>query len=404
MTKQPRLKSERGNVLVTAIFLTVAMMMLGLAVASTVDNQTGQSRKERERESTFNLTEGTLTSQTYVLGRLGTGSPAKPFPNKCTTASTEALCPTAEELSRAFDGATQRDFAAGFTWETSVRDNQDPGGSVSQYYHPSLVDSDCNASTTDHVWCYDQNNDDQLWVRAASTVRNRTRTIVALIRVEKRAVLFPRYAILAGAFQTTNNGNKVIVDATGSLGVGVRCSVEPPSPDNECLGYDPDKGQLVPAGSYTTGHDAQPAISIDDLEALRSAADAAGTLYSSCPSNPSGAIVFVESGDCSYTGEPGVINSSGAPGVFIIESGTFTTQRDFYGIVYAVNMQNSSDFVISTQGEGVIYGGALVDGDGKVLAGSSKNNIIFRATAFDNTRAAGSAGVVQNTWRELPAE
>jgi Tfp pilus assembly protein PilX len=396
--------SERGNVLVTAILTTVAMMMLGLAAASTVDNQTSQSRKERERESTFNLSEGVLTSQTYVLGRLGTGSDVKPFPNKCLPSSTHDLCPSATELTSAFSGTGQADFAAGMAWETSVRDNQDPGGAVSQFYHPSLTDSDCAASAADHIWCYDQNNDDQMWVRAASTVRGRTRTIVALIRVERRQVAFPRYAILAGGFETSNNGNKVIIDATGSLGVGVRCTTAGPAPGNPCLGYDPAKGQLVPAGAYVTGQPLQPALTEEDVIALEDAAKAAGTWFATCPANPSGAIVYVKSGNCSYTGAPGVINSEGNPGVFIIENGTFNTQRDFYGIIYALNKQNSTGFVVTTQGNGVIYGGALVDGEGKVLAGSSKNNVVFRTTAFNNARAAGTAGVVQNTWRELPAD
>jgi Tfp pilus assembly protein PilX len=399
-----RLRDESGNVLVTAIFITVAMMMIGLATMSMVDQQSGQSRKERERESTFNLTEGVLTSQTYVLGRLGTGSDVKPFPNACTQSTTHDLCPSASELAAAFGGANQQDFAAGFTWQTSVRDNQDPGGTVSQFFHPSLVDSDCAASSTDHIWCYDRNNDDQMWVRAASTVRGRTRTVVALIRVERRQVNFPKYAILAGGFETSNNGAKIIIDATGSLGVGVRCSVTPPAPGNPCLGYDPAKGQLTPADSYTTGQPVQAAVTIDDAVALEDAAKADGTWYDTCPANPSGAIVYVKSGDCVYTGVPGVINSAGSPGVFIIENGTFTTQRDFYGIVYALNKQNSTGFVIMTQGNGIIYGGALVDGQGKVLAGSSAENVIFRATAFNNARAAGTAGVVQNTWRELPAD
>ena len=83
---------ERGNVLAIATILLTMMMMIGLASASVVDNQSGQSAKERVRESTFNLTEGVLTSQTYVLGRLGSGTPAKPFPNTCTPATSDHQC------------------------------------------------------------------------------------------------------------------------------------------------------------------------------------------------------------------------------------------------------------------------------------------------------------------------
>jgi hypothetical protein len=407
------LREEHGNVLVTALFLIVGMMMIGLATSSIVDNQTGQSRKERLRESSFNLTEGVLTSQTYVLGRLGTGTAAKPFPNKCAPSSSEDLCPHAAELSASFSGSTQADFAAGSNWETAVRDDQDPNNAVSDYYHPSLTDSDCNASPIDYIWCYDQNANDQLWVRASSTVRGKTRTIVALIKVEKRQINFPKYAILAGGFATSNNGNKVIVDATGSLGIGVRCTQTPPSSGNPCLGYNPGKGQLTPAGAYVTGLAQQPAITEDDLVALEDAAKAAGTWYSSCPSNPNGLIVYVKSGDCSYTnsapaaqGASKCCNTATNPGLFVIENGTFQIggNIEFFGIVYGVNRQNSTGPVVTTQGTSLIKGGVMVDGDGKVQAGSSGMNIDYVATPFENVRAAGTAGVVQNTWREVPAD
>ena len=39
-----KLAEERGNVLVTAILLMAVMLSVGLAVASTVDTQTSQSR------------------------------------------------------------------------------------------------------------------------------------------------------------------------------------------------------------------------------------------------------------------------------------------------------------------------------------------------------------------------
>ena len=106
-----RLREERGNVMVITMFLLSAMMMLGLASKSIVDTESSQSGKERVRESTFNLTEGVLSSETYALGRIGTGSATNQFPNKCTPGSTSSLCPSTAELSRAFDGASQKDVA-----------------------------------------------------------------------------------------------------------------------------------------------------------------------------------------------------------------------------------------------------------------------------------------------------
>jgi hypothetical protein len=52
----------------------------------------------------------------------------------------------------------------------------------------------------------------------------------------------------------------------------------------------------------------------------------------------------------------------------------------------------------------VLEGGVIVDGNGKVSAGSSGLNIDFDANAFTGITSTGTAGVVQNTWRELPAD
>lgn len=71
---------EEGNALVIAVMMLMLMLAIGLSTLATVDTQTDVSKKERERESTFNLTEAVLNAQTFVLGRLGTGNLATPFP------------------------------------------------------------------------------------------------------------------------------------------------------------------------------------------------------------------------------------------------------------------------------------------------------------------------------------
>jgi len=402
-----RLHGERGNVMIITIFLLSAMMMLGLASKSIVDTESSQSGKERVRESTFNLTEGVLSSETYALGRMGTGSASNQFPNKCTPASTSALCPSPTELGRVFDGTSQKDFAAGSDWEITVRDNQDPTPTTSQYYNPALTGSDCASGTAaaNRIYCYDQNKDNQLWVRAASTVRNKTRTSVALVKTEPKSVNLPRYAILSGGFSTTNSGNKVIVDAGSSLGVAVRCTQVPPSTSNPCLGYDAGKGQLSPAGAYTTGYPNQPAVGDDDLAALQDKAKANGTYYTSCPSDTSGAVVWIAlatSANCTLSPS----NTAAVPGMLIMESGTVSIGNNdqFYGIIYAMNKQNSTGPVVSLSGTSGIFGGVLIDGGGTVFAGASGTNVVFMATAFDLVQTTGTAGVVQNTWRELPAD
>jgi len=101
-------------------------------------------------------------------------------------------------------------------------------------------------------------------------------------------------------------------------------------------------------------------------------------------------------------------NSHTKPGMFVLERGTvnFGGNIEFWGVVYNANLDNlSSERMIETSGTSAIRGGAIVDGNGGVYAGSSGDNIVFYAAAFQDIRAAGTAGVVQNTWRELvPAQ
>ena len=75
---------------------------------------------------------------------------------------------------------------------------------------------------------------------------------------------------------------------------------------------------------------------------------------------------------------------------------------EFFGIIYNANLDNSTGTkLIETSGTSAIRGAALVDGRGGVWAGSSGNNIMYEPTAFANINAVGTAGVVQNTWREI---
>lgn len=393
------LTREDGNVVVIGVMMTALMLVLGAAALSTVDTQIDVTKRERQLESSFNLAEGVLNAQTFVMARLGTGTSSSQFPEACTNESDLALCPDPDQVALSFDGATQNDFDEDTTWSTVVRDNP------SQFYDPVAVAA---ASR------YDANGDRQLWVRATAIVRDRERTIVALIKVEDRPINFPNYAIAGGWFQTSNNGRKVIVDATGSLGVGVRCSTPPKS--TGCLDYQPSKGQLEPAGLYQLDYPYTPGVLADELQALQDYAQALGTYYTSCPSNPNGTVVVVESGNCSYTnsapaaaGQSKCCNSETSPGVFIVKCGTFSLggNIEFHGIVYVPNVDAngnwcSSGVVVTTQGTSLISGGVIVDGPGGISSGSSGLNIEFNQAAFDNVKTAGTAGVVQNTWREVP--
>jgi len=405
---------ERGNVLVIAVTMVMLMLVLGSTALSTVDTQTDVTKRERQHESSFNLAEGVLNAQAFVLGRLGTGGAVGQFADECTNLSTELLCPNAEQVARSYAAATQNDYDANSTWRTRVRDNPiDPNNPNVTYYDPVAVDQ--------AAW-YDFNGDKQLWVSAEATVRGRTRELVALIRVEERPVTFPRYALLAGAFKTSNSGRKVIIDATDptSLGVAVRCAeVGEPDKNSACLAYDPGKGQLDPPGHYSTGYPDTPAIRTDDLQALEEYARGNGTYYTGCPTNPNGAVVVIESGSCSYNNSappaPGATrccNTSLSPGLLIMKCGSLSIggNIEFYGLLYVPNKASydddapycSSGDVVTTDGTALLSGGVIIDGPGRMHAGSSGANVFFNPKAFEDISAAGTAGVVQNTWREVP--
>ena len=402
------LAAERGNVLVTAILLMSIMLSVGIAVASTVDTQTRQSRVERERESTFNLAEASLSAQTFILGRRGTGTQTNPYPVEgCPGAGTSYFCPSTTTLMQSYSGdASQVDFGADTTWKTDVLDDADAGGEVVTFWKDEFL--------ADPTWPrYDANNNRHVWVRSQAVVRGHKRAIVAWVKIEDRIVSFPQYAVLSGYLHGKNaggHGGRPLVDSTGSLGISVRCNQDPPS---DCIDLDPTKGpQLQPPGNYNLSYTSQTAIGEDELAALEDVAKANGTWYAGCPSNPNGDVVYVKNaGTCRYTSSapaaPGgtkCCNSIANPGLYILERGTvdFGGNIEFWGVVYNANLDNSdSERMVETSGTAAIRGGVLVDGRGGVYAGSSGDNIVYHAHSFTDIKAVGTAGVVQNTWREI---
>ncbi len=391
----PDMRREEGNVLVIAIMMMMLMLAIGLATFASVDTQTDVSKKERQRESSFNLSEAALNAQTFVLGRLGAGAA---FPAQCPATPASELCPDPGLIARSYDSGSQPDFdTLGTSWTTVVRDN--PGDT---FYDTAL---EATAAR------YDANADKRMWVKSTATVRGKQRSIVALVKVEDRPINFPQYSLNAGFFTTTNVGNKVIVNATGSLGVGVRCS-QAPAVGSSCLGYSEPKGQLTPSGAYALNYSSATAISKDDLQGLEDYARANGTYYASCPSDPNGEVVVVESGNCAYndssppaagSGLTRCCNSNTKRGLLIIKRGTLSLAGNitFFGVVYMPNLQNLSGVVVTTGGTALIKGGISIDGPGGLAAGGSALTIEFSQGSFDSIHTIGSAGVVQNTWREI---
>jgi Tfp pilus assembly protein PilX len=395
-----RLQAESGWALVTALVLMTVMVGGGLATYSLVDTQTGASAEQRERESAFNLAEAALNAEVFALARdwPGKGMANNQYP-VCTPATGGSRCPSAAQLS----GALPTTDARGATWSVQVRDN---GSAATQgFYRDDLVTAQPG---------YDANGDGKVWVRASATAQGKKRTIVALVRAEETPEDIPHAALVTGRLEISNMGNKTIVDAGNGGLVAVRCT--PTAGESSvCLGHSPDNGKVatidqlmtflqtqIAGVTPVTGYAGAPAMTADAKARLKATAIADGTYYTSCPSSLAGRVVYIEGGNCSYTGNS-AFNSETTPGFVLQASGSLYLGGtvDFYGVIYNANAVGSTGWAIQVQGNATIHGGVLVDGPATTVAGSSKENIIMDDDAYDAVQSYGSAGVIQNTWREI---
>lgn len=375
---------QDGFALVTVMVATAVMMLLGVALFSLMEGQRRDSGHEEHREAGFQLAESALASQGFLLTMSWPSSAATALPATCGPASTAAGCPNAAELARSETASGPAD------WATEVRDNGT--GAPLDY---------TDAVRTQPSW--DANHDGAVWVRARAEVAGRPTALVTLYSLNRHTATLARNVITAGHFRTSNEGNKVIVDTLGVAGepstVAVRCAS---AADPACLDY--RVPVQVGPGTPVTGWQGGSAMSPDALNGLRMRARLAGTYYASgCPATPSGAVVFVESGTCFYTGTT-VANSAESPGIFIVANGSveFTGNVVYYGIVYGANLSGSSNIIVTAHGNALVQGAITVDGNGGVQGGSSKENVVYDPTGLD-IDFFGAAVPGKNTWRQVPA-
>jgi hypothetical protein len=403
------IRNEEGWAVLTAMVIISLMLSLGVATFAYVDNQTRQSGEERIEESSFNLTEAAIQQQGYVLSGRWPGSATLAYPSQCTegTAATEQRCPNPSNLANATGSGSfsAPDFKTDTTWVTEVRDNGDPPSDI---FTAATRTASCTGGGPGPC-TGDANGDGRLWVRGEATVRGARRAIVALLDRELFQEPFPRNTITAGYFQTSNSGNKVIVDTTGSQ-VVVRCTTSTPGTGSDsCLGYDAAKGQLSPAGATVQNPHTPSAMSADQVDRFRTAAQTASpsTYHTSCPASLTGAVVFIELASdatlCKYNSND-TFNTESKPGVVIMTRGQLEILGNvtYYGLIYHAKQGNNCGILVTVHGNGDVQGGVSVDGCGGVQGGSSKQNITYRANAFNNLVTFGTAGLRQNTWRELP--
>ncbi len=422
------MRDETGGTIVAAMLTGVVALGLGTAVLQQVNAESSQTGAQRAREGAFQLAESALNNSSLQVTRTFPTTTAAAFPT-CTQATTPSSKCIGTGLATNYtsvdDGAPNGgvDFKTAPTWEVRVLDDLDGPN----YYDESLLTR--GAAAYDATGGTGGAPNGYVWVRARSTVGGHTYTLVGLVgQGAPQQEQLPRNTITAGWFRTTNNGRKVIVDAQGNSAtagpVAVRCHPPNGGPrsGDPCLGYDPAKGQLSPAGAYTfdyvDGSEAPNATNRSTLGSaalgrLKQRAISLGTYYATgCPSNLTGAMIYVENANCSYT--TGTANSPASPGVLVFASGTLSLAGNFTynGVVYMANGQGSApssgpcttgyqNTVVSLTGTSLINGAAFVDKCGGFITGSSKANVIFDANALNAVVSSGAAQTIKNSFRVI---
>ena len=407
---------ERGSVLVMSVVCLSAMLVLGLAAFGMVDSGEKRAGEQRQRETSLNLAEAVLYSQGFTLAQAwpGNATAGAAIPVTCTSAAVQATCPNPNTLAAANSATpsaanfTSADASADVTWTTRIRDNGAPIADAFDYTLADAAQSGVNTKTGLAYACatpcrWDANGDLKLWVQARAVVRGKPRNIVALLKREQFAEAFATSGVTAGSLETTNNGNKAIIDATGSQ-VVVRCTTTAPS----CTDYEASKGQILPT---TIVRDAATpsAMRTTQIARFKAAAQSASpsTYYTSCPATLTGAVVFIDvpaTTTCTDSNNA-TYNTETEPGIVMMPRGALTMKGTLHGIVYMANQQNTTGPVLTMEANSQILGGVAIDGAGRLVVGQAsgpRSTVKYVALAFNVLSTYGTTGLVQNTWRELP--
>jgi Tfp pilus assembly protein PilX len=417
-----RLERQDGWALLTAMVMLTLMVAIGLATFAYVDTQTTSSRQERVRESSFNLDEGVLAQQAYLL--------ANKFPASATNAYPDCAWATGQASASATGGPIPQkspclapsainglfnnpDYASGVTWTTRVRDNQgtqtcaENGGTNCSYFFDDTSPAvqaypGCTAAVSCYSW--DQNGDNELWIRSQALVRGKKHVVVELVRVDKRQVPMPRTVLNVGkaAFRNRQNGSVV----TNGASVSVRCAPGCITNLNT---------QIQPASAIQYGTTVQTTMKPSDLQALIARAEQENALYQDCPTDPPGSLVVVigNSGtQCDKFSLP--VTNGSSFGTYIQLNGKFRNNgtSTFFGLVYMANGEGPAAYtfgaplpdtdVFYDNGNMKIFGSLIVDGPGGAqLAGGSQSAISFDDRAFSVLWGYGNRNVVKGSFREI---
>jgi Tfp pilus assembly protein PilX len=417
-----RLGEESGSALIAGILILLVITMLGFVAIQYADVQTHQTGRERAGEEAFNFAESTLDAEVSLLGTTwpSTLSTAYPVCNQASTAST--TCPQGA-LSSGYNTTYAGSGFGSPTWSVQVVDDDVTGVADANYYNDSIL-------TSSQLAHYDFNGDNKVWVRASATIQGVTRTVVALVVRQPYTVWLPQNVLTSGGVQTSNNGNKIIIEAKDSSSgltgtVDLRCgsSTTTPSYGSYCAGWDSKHGQLDPPNSYQAAYTdpITPNQTVTDgtLEALRQSAQSSGTYYPAgqCPPLDTPGVLFIENANCSYSGGGSGStpwNSDAAPGAIVVANGTLTLDGlNFYGVIYMANGQGTApasgqpcstsqqNTVLTVQGGGGLHGGAFIDKCGTTTVGDMGYDITYDTKAFGGLHTYAVPTVALSTFRVI---
>jgi Tfp pilus assembly protein PilX len=414
-----RARNDDGFAVVTAIVLLTVILGLGLGLLLFTDNQQKASAREQASEAAFNVAEAALNAQVGQLSRKWPQTEAE-MPKECTSSSANSEtndCPSTTDLkldpntgSTTCSGTEAWGSPLSNQWTTYVRRDigESPLFSTEEKSQPSYASSEGGA----------------LWVRSVGVVQCHPVTVVTLVTRQRVSLVVPEDAIVGNWFKTTNNGKKVIVDRKGKAAeaaqVGMRCEPPRSRASGTCEEYEASKEQVSPP---ITEHPVTSATTLtsSQLATVKSEAQTHATFYSPtspyhCPSSmtelegaalssSTRAPVYVEGCGALSVKANGTANTEANPGFIVIANGTFEISgtATYYGIIYAANLQKSTEAVVKLQGKANVIGGIIVDGTGGIEFGSSGENLEFDSLAIHNLTVSAGAAATRNSFRILPA-
>ncbi|MEA2129869.1 MAG: hypothetical protein QOJ85_2760 [Solirubrobacteraceae bacterium] len=414
-----RLRSERGNALITAVLVVATMAGLGTAMITIVQQQTTESRVERTSDTTFNLAEATLNGGAFLLGRNWPQSTANmPTPaGAASPCSGQTMTGTLDDpaatttlkdqvqkiLAQTYTGSTT---TTGAQWwltacQEGSRDAWDGSLLNGLAYDPSVA-SDPTAKPR------------RMWVRAEAKIDGRRRAVAALVQAGQQPV-FPSLALVTGSIGD-DLGNVLNVLTNGPLlgpltdllihtdpiiagNVGLRCSLLDGTALLGCLSgllkatsaLGPI-GALLQANNYTD-YNSDSTISADQLNLLRQQAQATGTYYptaangtgavaagASClPAGSAGKIIFIDKIGSNGTGSC-ILNTAGnasakalivgSGGVRVCANSTCAasgTPGTFTGVIYVLHQTDPTLDDVTVEYGSKVSGGVYID-DNAALA------------------------------------